>query len=127
MLLADAIAATGEAERALRVLDAIPVEHRDVIFAPEIPRIRGDVLARRGQWDEAEGAFREAIAIARRRSERSLELRATTSLARLLAGQGRRDEARQALHEIYTWFTEGFNTADLQTARRLLDELGAPS
>jgi class 3 adenylate cyclase/tetratricopeptide (TPR) repeat protein len=124
ILLADATAAVRDAERALRVLDTIPVEHRDAIFAPETRRIRGDVLAARGQRDEAERAFREAIAIARRRSERSLELRATTSLARLLAEGGRRDEARRSLHKIYAWFTEGFDTADLRAARGLLDALG---
>ena len=52
------------------------------------------------------------------------ELRATTSLARLLAKQGRRDEARAMLAEIYGWFTEGFDTADLKDAKALLDELG---
>ena len=51
------------------------------------------------------------------------ELRATTSLARLLAKQGRRDEARAMLAEIYGWFTEGFDTADLKDAKALLDEL----
>ena len=69
------------------------------------------------------GAFRTAIEIARRQSARSEELRATTSLARLLAKQGRRDEARTMLAEIYGWFTEGFDTADLKDAKALLDEL----
>jgi predicted ATPase len=54
-----------------------------------------------------------------------LELRATTSLARLLASQHRRDEARTILVEIYNWFTEGFDTADLLDAKALLDQLGA--
>jgi predicted ATPase len=54
-----------------------------------------------------------------------LQLRATTSLARLLAKQGRRDEARTMLAEIYSWFTEGFDTADLKDARALLEQLGA--
>ena len=72
---------------------------------------------------EAERCFRTAIEIARRQSARSPELRATTSLARLLAKQGRRDEARSILTEIYGWFTEGFDTADLKDAKALLDEL----
>ena len=59
----------------------------------------------------------------RKQSARSEELRATTSLARLLAKQGRRDEARAMLAEIYGWFTEGFDTADLKDAKALLDEL----
>ena len=67
--------------------------------------------------------FRTAIEIARRQSAKSLELRATTSLARLLATQGRRDEARTMLADIYGWFTEGFDTADLKDAKALLDEL----
>jgi predicted ATPase len=54
-----------------------------------------------------------------------LQLRATTSLARLLAKQGKRDEARAMLGEIYNWFTEGFDTADLKEAKALIDELSA--
>ena len=74
---------------------------------------------------EAERCFRTAIEIARRQSARSAELRATTSLARLLAKQGRRDEARTMLAEIYGWFTEGFDTADLKDAKALLEELSS--
>jgi predicted ATPase len=58
-------------------------------------------------------------------SGKSLELRATMSLARLFSKQGKRDEARTMLAEIYVWFTEGFDTADLKDAKALLDELGA--
>ena len=73
---------------------------------------------------EAEQSFRTAIRIAQSQSAKSFELRATTSLARLLEKQGRRDEARTMLAEIYGWFTEGFDTADLKDAKALLDELG---
>ena len=72
---------------------------------------------------QAESCFQQAIEVARKQSAKSLELRATTSLARLLAGQGRRDQARAMLAEIYNWFTEGFDTADLQEAKQLLNEL----
>jgi class 3 adenylate cyclase/tetratricopeptide (TPR) repeat protein len=72
---------------------------------------------------EAERRFRTAIAIARQQRAKTEELRATTSLARLLAKQGRRDEARTMLAEIYNWFTEGFETADLKEAKTLLDQL----
>jgi predicted ATPase len=72
---------------------------------------------------EAQSCFLRAIEIARRESARSWELRATTSLARLLAKQGKRDEARTMLAEIYGWFTEGFDTADLKDAKALLDQL----
>jgi len=71
---------------------------------------------------EAQSCFERAVEIARRQSAKSLELRATTSLARLLDKQGRR-EARTMLLEIYSWFTEGFDTADLKDAKALLDEL----
>ena len=73
----------------------------------------------------AEAHFRKAIDIAKGQSAKSWELRATTSLARLLDTQGNRDEARAMLAEIYGWFTEGFDTADLNDAKALLDELTA--
>jgi predicted ATPase len=72
---------------------------------------------------EAETSFRQALAIARRQQAKSLELRAAMSLTRLWQRQGKRAEARQLLAEVYGWFTEGFDTADLQEARVLLDEL----
>jgi tetratricopeptide (TPR) repeat protein len=76
---------------------------------------------------EAARCFRDAIEVARRQSAKSLELRATMSLARLLTKQGRRNEARAMLAEIYNWFTEGFDTADLKDAKALLDRLGSES
>ncbi|MGO9268342.1 MAG: tetratricopeptide repeat protein [Candidatus Binataceae bacterium] len=75
---------------------------------------------------EAERCFRTAIDVARRQSAKAFELTATTHLARLLAKQGRRDEALTMLAEIYAWFTEGFDTRDLKEAKALLDELNAP-
>ncbi|MFZ1119666.1 MAG: hypothetical protein WAN81_05470, partial [Candidatus Binataceae bacterium] len=74
---------------------------------------------------EVELCFRTAIEIARGQSARMTELRVTTSLARLLAKQGPRDEARAMLADIYGRFTEGFDTADLKDAKALLDELNA--
>jgi len=73
---------------------------------------------------EAEQSLRKAIEVARHQEAKFYELRATMSLARLLAKHGRRDEARAMLAQIYNWFTEGFDTADLKDARALLDELG---
>ena len=73
---------------------------------------------------EAQRCFQRAIEVARKQSAKSFELRATTSLARLLANQGQRDDARTMLAEIYNWFSEGFDTADLKDAQALLDELG---
>jgi predicted ATPase len=72
---------------------------------------------------DAEACFRKAIEIARSQSAKSWELRAATSLARLLRATSRRDEARAMLAEIYNWFTEGFDTADLKDAKVLLDGL----
>ena len=72
---------------------------------------------------EAQNCFLRAVEIARKQSAKSLELRATMSLARLLAKQGRREEALTMLSESYNWFTEGFDTADLKDAKALLDEL----
>jgi predicted ATPase len=72
---------------------------------------------------EAEGYFLKAIEIARKQSAKSLELRAVMSLARLWQQQGKQHEARNTLSEIYGWFTEGFDTKDLQEAKALLEEL----
>jgi predicted ATPase len=95
------------------------------IAEAEIYRIKGELLLRQNESDavEAETCFREAIEIARNQNAKSYELRATMSLARLLKQQGRRDEARAMLADIYNWFTEGFDTADLKDAKALLDEL----
>ena len=73
--------------------------------------------------DEAEASFRAAIDLARSQEARWWELRASVSLTRLLRDTNRRDEARAILGEIYNWFTEGFDTADLKDAKALLDEL----
>jgi len=75
--------------------------------------------------DLPERDFREAIELSRKISAKSAELRATTSLARLLRNTGRRDDARTMLAEVYNLFTEGFDTADLKDAKALLDELEA--
>jgi predicted ATPase len=72
---------------------------------------------------EAEACFQRAIEVARRQSAKSLELRAVMSLARLWQQQGKRHEAHALLSEIYNWFTEGFDTKDLQEARALIEEL----
>ncbi|HJY82525.1 MAG TPA: hypothetical protein VKK81_15770 [Candidatus Binatia bacterium] len=72
---------------------------------------------------EAEACFHKAIEIARKQQAKSLELRAVMSLSRLWQKQGRKEEARQMLAKIYGWFTEGFDTRDLQEAKALLEEL----
>jgi len=96
----------------------------------ELNRLKGELTLKRPEADsnskvqeEAETCFRQALKVARLQSAKSWELRATISLARLLAKQGRRDEARTMLAQIYGWFTEGFDTADLKDAKALLEEL----
>ena len=91
---------------------------------PEAHRIAAEaILHKGGDTLAARRRFEEAVAIARKQSSKWWELRATMGLARLLAKQGRRDEARAMLAEIYNWFTEDFGTADLKDAKALLDEL----
>jgi predicted ATPase len=92
---------------------------------PEVYRVAAEVLLLRPNGDPgaAEGRLRRAIEIAQSQGTKWWELRATMSLARLLAKQGRHDEARALLGDIYGWFTEGFDTADLRDAKALLDEL----
>jgi predicted ATPase len=89
-----------------------------------IHQLRGELLLNKDPSNaaEAERCFERAIEIARNQSGKSLELRATLSLARLLRNSGRRAEAHEMLAEIYSWFTEGFDTADLIDAKSLLDE-----
>jgi predicted ATPase len=100
----------------------------------ELHRLKGELLllgdssaasGDSGAASEAARCFHDAIEVARRQSAKSWELRATTSLARLLDKQDRRDEARTMLAEIYGWFTEGFDTDDLKEAKALLDQLNA--
>jgi predicted ATPase len=93
--------------------------------SPSLHHVKGELLLARNPSDvaRAEHCFRTASEIARGQRARSSELPATTSLARLLRNTGRRDEARTLLAEIYSWFTEGFDTADLKEAKALLDQL----
>ena len=111
---------------------------RDTRIVPSVTSTRwtrtgstaGRVMAspvRRSNADpcSVETCFRRAIKVAQAQCAKALELRATTSLARLLRDADRRDEARAMLAEIYNWFTEGFDTNDLKDAKVLLDELGA--
>jgi len=92
----------------------------------DMHRLKGEVLLSQDDSNasKAQSCFERAIQIARAHSAKSLELRATISLACLLEKQGHREEARAMLAEIYRWFTEGFDTADLKDAKALLDKLG---
>jgi predicted ATPase len=92
-------------------------------WAAETYRLKGELLLQQGVQEASavETCFRHAMDIARQQHARSLELRAAMSLAQLWQSQGKRAEARVLLAPIYGWFTEGFDTADLQEAKALLD------
>jgi tetratricopeptide (TPR) repeat protein len=123
-LLAEAEHRQGAFSEALETIErAFQAKSDAPQFRPEIFRIQGEVRFDSAQEELAEGDFREAIAIARSMGAKAFELRATMSLARLLARHGCRDEARSTLADIYNWFSEGFDTADLKDAKALLDEL----
>jgi tetratricopeptide (TPR) repeat protein len=122
--LTEAQAAAGAVVDALQTVEqALETNPDELVFRPESVRLRGTLRLTQGQTELAEADFREAIALAQQMGAKALELRATMSLARLLAGQGHRDDARAMLAEIYNWFTEGFDTRDLQDAKSLLAEL----
>jgi len=128
--LAQAYMETGRFDEGLQALTeslAAVEQKEDRQDEPERHRLKGELLMRQdaSRVAEAQSCFQQAIEIARKQSAKSWELRATMSFARMLADQGRRDEARTMLADIYNWFTEGFDTADLIDAKALLDELGA--
>jgi predicted ATPase len=127
--LAEAYVETGRLDdgfSALAEAQAVADKNEEREHEAEIHRLKGELLLRRDKSDatEAQGCFQRAIEVARKQSAKSLELRATMSLARFLKKQGRRDEARAMLADIYNWFTEGFGTADLKEAKVLLEKLG---
>src|SRR5262245_10839541 len=129
-LLAEACGNLGQPEEGLRVLaEALAEIERNGVryYEAELLRRRGELLLQHdvaGEQD-AETCFRQAIALASRQQAKSLELRATVSLCRLLQRKGKREDARRLLAEVYGWFTEGFDTADLRDAKAMLDELSA--
>ncbi len=120
----------GQTEESLAVLaEAEAFEERtgECWFESELQRLKGELLLDQGRdAAKAEQLFDTAVQVARSTSARSLELRATMSLCRLWQAQGKREQARQALEPIYGWFTEGFDTADLQEAKALLQTLSQP-
>jgi TOMM system kinase/cyclase fusion protein len=134
-LLAEAYGAGGQVEQGLRVLaEALTMVEKteERYWEAELHRLKGELLLRRGDREkerraagEAEECFQKALDVALRQQSKSLELRAAMSLSRLWQQQGKRDDARELLAQVYGWFTEGFDTADLQEAKALLDELGA--
>jgi predicted ATPase len=101
------------------------LEETSIPATADLHYLKGEMLLMEDTTDqsETEGCFRTALDIARSQRAKTKELRAATSLARLLARKGRGDEAHTMVSEIYNWFTEGFDTADLKEAKALLDEL----
>jgi predicted ATPase len=127
-LLAEASAQVGRtAEGLVALAEALArLDQSEVrLWEAELYRLRGELLWQPtvAQPGEAEVCFQQALAIARRRQAKSWELRAAMSLCRLWQQQGKQAEACELLAPVYGWFTEGFDTADLQEAKALLDEL----
>jgi predicted ATPase len=127
-LLARACSKIGQPHEGLRVIgEALESARRtgERAWEAELNRLEGELRLASDPDDVAEPmeCFRRAIEIARRQAARSWELRAASSLARLLVAAGRRDEARRTLAGVYDWFTEGFDTTDLGEAKALLDDL----
>jgi predicted ATPase len=126
--LARAYSKIGQPHAGLRVIgEALESARRtgERVWEAELDRLEGELRLASDPDDVAEAmeCSRRAIEIARRQAARSWELRATSSLARLLVAAGRRDEARRTLAGVYDWFTEGFDTTDLSEAKALLDDL----
>ncbi len=125
--LGQALQSIGAWEEALSTVEqglALAIE----IGAPhsaDLYRLKGELLNDLQPLapGQAETCFRTAVSTARQHGARLLDLRATVRLARLWRAQGRRQEARDVLAEVYSWFTEGLDTPDLQETRTLLDEL----
>jgi len=127
-LLAEASAQVGQTAEGLEALaEGLATLDKSGVrwWEAELYRLRGELLLQQtvAQPEEAEVCFQQALAVARRQQAKSLELRAAMSLSRLWQRQGKSGTARQMLAEVYGWFTEGFDTPDLQEAKVLLDEL----
>ena len=126
--MAEAAGYTGHVDQGLHLLAealaAFEASGRGDMLT-EAYRLQGELLLRQAVPDavQAEACFQQALALARQQQAKSWELRAAMSLARLWQQQGKRAEAYELLAPIYGWFTEGFDTADLQDARALLEDL----
>jgi predicted ATPase len=126
-LLAEEYGKVDQQAEALSMLaEALALVHRsgDSYWEAELHRLKGELLLQRaGPTEEVKACFRQALEIARHQQARSLELRAAMSLARLWQQQDKRAAAHELLAPVYGWFTEGFDTADLQEAKALLESL----
>jgi predicted ATPase len=129
-LLAEAHGTLGEPEAGLTVLtEALTLVDTtgERWYAPELHRLKGELLLQQNSDNQAdaETCFQQAIAIAQNQQAKSFELRTATSLARLWQQQGKHQEAHDLLAPVYNWFTEGFDTLDLMDAKALLEALAS--
>ena len=126
-LLAELYGKVGQTEAGLTVLTEVlaNVHNTGLCYCEaELYRLKGVLLLQHSaEPQEAEESFQQALVIARHQEAKSLELRAAMSLSRLWQQQGKRDEARELLAPVYGWFTEGFDTVDMQEAKALLEAL----
>jgi predicted ATPase len=127
-MLAEVHRSLGQPEAGLMALSealALVEKTGERYYEAELHRLKGELLLQHAapEVSHAETCFQQSLDIARRQQAKSLELRAAISLSRLWQHQGKRDEARTLLAPIYGWFTEGFDTADLQEAKALLEKL----
>jgi DNA-binding SARP family transcriptional activator len=126
-MLADAARVTGRIGEGLAAVDdglALAKERNYLLYEPELFRLKGELLLQQaGNEAEAEACFRRGIESAQRQQARSWELRAAIGLARLWRRQGKVEAACRVLAQVYNWFTEGFDTADLREAKALLEAL----
>ena len=125
--LAQALSRAGAFVHAYEAID-VAIDHTaiygDNYYLAELHRLKGEIsLANGKSYEVAEQSFHQALEISRHQAAKSLELRAAMSMARLWNQQGKRGEAYSLLAEVYNWFTEGFDTTDLQEAQALLEQL----
>ncbi len=128
--LAEGIALTGDLDNAFGLLEEVIAQierpgWEERLHSAEILRLKGWMLSLQGDLDGAERNFLASLDWARRQQAKMWELRTSTSLARLWLSQGKRQDAYELLAPVYGWFTEGFDTKDLQDAKSLLDELAS--
>ena len=127
-LLAEACGHTGQADEGLHLLAealAVADHNTERWYEAELYRLKGELLLAQSPYQQtaAEACFQQALDIASAQRARSWELRAAVSLSRLWQQQGKRDDARTLLEPVYDWFTEGFDTTELQEAKSLLEAL----
>ena len=132
--LAEAYGMAGDNEKGLEFMSQVLAEVErggERYYEAELYRLKGELLLKKAEKDddqaamekEAEACFQKSLAVARQQMAKSFELRTAVSLGRLLKKQGKESEARKLLEEVYSWFTEGFDTPDLKEAKSFIEEL----